>query len=120
MPPIADGAKASARRGKLQRTQTQMIDEILMHKDVLMKVNDGVAQFYKAKSKDLEYSTLEEPPSIENLLKMRIEEVTNNGISPMVGNSETNSERAESRVKREREEATPDELAEEEAERQGV
>jgi len=29
-----------------------MIDEILMHKDVLMKVNDGVAQFYKAKSKD--------------------------------------------------------------------
>jgi len=47
-------------------------------------------------------------------------EATNNGLSPMVGNSETNSERAESRVKREREEATPDEVMEEGAERQGV
>jgi hypothetical protein len=59
-------------------------------------------------------------PSIENLLKMRMEEVANNGSSPMAGNSETHSERAESRVKREHEEATPGEVLREEAERQAI
>ena len=123
MPPITD-AKVSSRRGKLQRTQTQMIDEILAHKDVLMKVNDGVAQFYKAKSKEHGYSDFEEAPSIENLLKMRREEAPTSGVgivtSPLNGTSETNSERVESKVKREREEATPDEVLQEQAKRQGV
>jgi hypothetical protein len=96
-----------------------MIDEILAHKGVLMKVNEGVAEFYKAKTHEQGYTEFEEGPSIENLLKMRMEEV-NNGLSPMVGSSETHSERAESRARRECEGATPAGVLKEEAERQAV
>jgi len=97
-----------------------MIDEILAHKGVLMKVNDGVAEFYKAQTHEHGYTNFEEGPSVENLLKMRMEEVANDGQSPMVGSSETHSERAESRVRREAAEATPDGVLKEEAERQEV
>ena len=98
-----------------------MIDEILAHKGVLMKVNDGVAEFYKnTKMHEHGYTNFEEGPSVENLLKMRMEEVALSGESPLVaGNSETHSERVESRTRREADdEITPDGVMKEEAERQ--